>query len=173
MSEKLQGENIPSRGKFPDLPSGVRILTATSWKLEEIWEKIKDFSPIFGDDSTKSKEVYMAQFFRPDTVVLEMDGGIVLLEKILPGVRCEVHPVFWDHKISARKDQIKDLLIWTFLTFDLYRVEAFVGDYARGLMRIMSKSLGFYHEGVMRKRIVHNGIAMDVHMYSILREEVL
>jgi len=158
---------------FPDLPEGVRILTASNWKLEEIWEKIKDFDPIFGDDSSRSKEGYLAQFFRPDTVVLEMDGGIILLSKIMEGVRCEVHPVFWDHKISARKELIKELMIWTFVTFNLNRIEAFVGDYAKGLMRVMKKTLGFTYEGTMRNRIVHNGTPMGVHMYSILREEVI
>jgi hypothetical protein len=149
------------------------VLTATSWKLEEIWERVKDLDPIFGDDSSRDKSTYLGQFLSPDTVVLEMEGGIVLLSKILEGVRCEVHPVFWDHKISARRELLQELMLWTFLTFDLNRIETFVGDYARGLMRVIGKVLGFSYEGTMRKRIVHNGIPMDVHVYSILREEVL
>lgn len=159
--------------RIPQLPAGVRLLNASGWKLEEIWDRVKDLGPIFGDDSSRDKEAYLRQFLRPDTVVLEMSGGIILLSKILEGVRCEVHPVFWDHKISARKETIKGLMIWTFATFDLNRIETFVGDYARGMMRILKKSLGFTYEGTMRKRIVHNGVPMDVHVYSILREEVL
>lgn len=156
-----------------NLPEGVRLLVAAPKKLEEIWEKIKDYDAIFGNDYMRDQMTYMNQFMEPDTLVLEMDGGIILLTHIIPGLRCEVHVVFWDHKLSARKEKLEELLLWTFLTFDLFRIETFVGSYARALMRFIEKKMGFAYEGTMRKRVLHKGIPTDLKVYSILREEVI
>ena len=106
-------------------------------------------------------------------MVLEMEGGIILLTHIMPGIRCEVHVVFWDHKLSARKEVLDELLMWTFLTFDLFRIETFVASYARALMRFIEKKMGFVYEGTMRHRVLHKGMPTDLKVYSILREEVL
>lgn len=156
-----------------NLPSDVRLLTAAPWKLEEIWDRIKDYDAIFGNDYMRDQMTYMNQFLQPDTVVLEMEGGIILLTHIIPGLRCEVHVVFWDHKLSARKEKLNELLTWTFLNFDLYRIEIFVASYARALMRFIEKKMGFKYEGTMRRRIMHHGQPTDLKVYSILREEVL
>ena len=155
------------------LPSGVKLLVATPWKLEEIWEKVKGYDAIFGNDYMRDQMTYMNQFLEPDNLVLEMEGGLILLTHIIPGTRCEVHVVFWDHKLSARKDKLDELLIWAFLTFDLFRIETFIASYARALMRFIEKKMGFVYEGTMRKRVLHKGVPTDLKVYSILREEVL
>jgi len=156
-----------------NLPTGVKLLVAAPKHLEEIWDKIKGYDAIFGNDYMRDQMTYMNQFLEKDTVVLEMDGGIILLTHIIPGLRCEVHVVFWDHKLSARKEKLKELMVWAFLTFDLFRIETFVASYARALMRFIEKKMGFTYEGTMRQRVLHKGLPTDLKVYSILREEVL
>lgn len=155
------------------LPGGVKLLTANPWKLKEIWDRIKGYDSIFGNDYMRSEVTYMGQFLQPDTVVLEMAGGIILLTHIVHGLRCEVHFIFWDHKLSPKRELFNELLIWTFLTFDLYRIETFVASYARSVMRFVEKKMGFTYEGTMRNRIIHRGVPANLKVYSILREEVL
>ena len=155
------------------LPSEAQLLTANPWKLQEIWDQIKGYDSIFGNDYMRSQVTYMDQFLQPDTVVIELDGGIILLTHIIQGLRCEVHMIFWDHKLSARQELLNELLIWAFITFDLYRIETFVASYARSVMRFIEKKMGFTYEGTMRNRIIHRGLPTNLKVYSILREEVL
>lgn len=163
----------PITQRYLSLPAGVHLLTAAPWKLHDVWDKIKSFDAIFGNDYMRNEVVYMEQFLQPDTVVLELDGGIILLTHIVEGVRCEVHLVFWDHKLSARQELLTELLVWTFITFDLVRIETFVASYAKSLMRFIEKKMGFVYEGTMRNRVMHEGVPTNLKVYSMLREEVL
>ena len=156
-----------------NLPGDFKLLTFSQEKLDSIWEKIKDFPSIFVDDRMAKKEVYLKQFVKRDTIVLENDGGIIIITKIDPGLKATFHPVFWDHKLSARYEDLKDVLVWVFLYFNLERVETQIAPYAKAAIRFIEKKMGFTYEGTLRSYVRKNNSPMDMKVYSILKGEVL
>lgn len=155
------------------LPEGLRIGVYSREKLMALWYKLRQYDSLFADDDTRDPEVFANQVLALDTLVLEADNGIIILRKIREGLRGEVHLSFWDHKLSARRQLFQDALVWAFINYDLYRIETFVADYARAVRRFLENRMNFKHEGVMRHRVWHQGRLLDMHVYSILREEVL
>jgi hypothetical protein len=156
-----------------NLPGDFKLVTFSEEKLNYIWDKIKDFDTIFVDDRMSKKEVYLKQFAKHDTIVLENDGGIIIITKIDPGLKATFHPVFWDHKLSARYEDLRDVLVWVFLYFKLERVETQIAPYAKAAIRFIEKKMGFTYEGTLRSYVRRHGNPMDMKVYSILREEVL
>lgn len=156
-----------------NLPEGVWLGTYNRAKLELIWNKIKDFDNLFADDTTRSKEAYMETFLDRRSVILETEGGFLMMKNIVEGLRGEVHFCFWDRKLSARADLMRNCLIWAFSYFELVRIETQVADYARAVRRFIEEKLGFTYEGTRRRYVRHNGRLIDMHIYSTLREEVL
>ncbi len=119
------------------------------------------------------KDAYLKQFVKRDTIVLENEGGIIIITKIDPGLKATFHPVFWDHKLSARIEDLKDVLVWVFLYFNLERVETQIAPYAKAAIRFIEKKMGFIYEGTLRSFVRKNDSPMDMKIYSILRGEVL
>ena len=156
-----------------NLPGDFKLVTFSPEKLDSIWEKIKNFDTIFVDDRMSKREVYLKQFIKRDTIVLENAGGIIIITKIDPGLKATFHPVFWDHKLSARKEDLKDVLVWVFLYFKLERIETQIAPYARAAIRFIEKKMGFTYEGTLRSYVRRHGSPMDMKVYSILRTEVL
>ncbi len=156
-----------------NLPGNFKLVTFSGDKLDSIWEKIKSFDSIFVDDRMSKKEAYLKQFVKRDTIVLENEGGIIIITKIDPGLKATFHPVFWDHKLSARIEDLKDVLAWVFLYFNLERVETQIAPYAKAAIRFIEKKMGFSYEGTLRSFVRKNDSPMDMKIYSILRGEVL
>ena len=156
-----------------NLPGDFKLLTFKENELNNIWEKIKEFDSIFVDDRMSKKETYLKQFVKRDTIVLENEGGIIIITKIDPGLKATFHPVFWDHKLSARYEDLKDVLIWLFLYFKLERLETQIAPYAKAAIRFIEKKMNFTYEGTLRSYVMRNKVPMDMKIYSILREEVL
>ena len=155
------------------LPDGVCIAAFDQAKIDRLWEKLKDFDAFFADDLMKNKQSFQDKLQNPFTVVLETESGILWMCNIVYGVRGEVHMAFWDHRFVGRKDLLKLCLLWAFLTYDLYRIETYLAAYATSTMRFIERKLGFKKEGIMRKRISHQGRLIDVHVFSLLRDELL
>ena len=156
-----------------NLPGDFKLVIFSKEKLDFIWNKIKDFESIFVDDRMNKKEVYLKQFVKRDTIVLENEGGIIIITNIDPGLKATFHPVFWDHKLSARKEELKDVLVWGFLYFNLERVDTQIAPYAKGAIRFIEEKMGFTYEGTLRSYVKRKGNPMDMKVYSILRTEVL
>ena len=155
------------------IPEGYTLLRMFPNELDRIWEKIEPYDSIFVDDRMAMKDIYLEQFLRKDTIVLETLGGIIIFTHIDPGLKATFHPVFWDHKLSARLEELKDVLTWAFLTFDLQRMDTQIAPYAKAAMRFIEKKMGFKYEGTLRNYVWKNGEPMDMKVYSILKEEVL
>ena len=154
-------------------PLGTWIAAFDKPKLIWLWEKFAPYDALWADDKMRDPEVFQRRFLDKSTVTLETEGGLMMLERMLPGVRGEVHFMFWDHKLSARTELLKDCVLWAFLSFDLERLETFVADYARAVRRFVEEKLGFTYEGTLRHRVKHQGRFIDMKVYSILRNEVL
>ena len=155
-----------------ELPEGAQILSFTRDKLHELWETVREYPSTFAD-GTKDPEQFIARLLARDSVVIELEGGIILFENIQPGMKAEFHATFWDHKLSARTDILKEILIWAFLTFGLERLETYVAVYARAVRRFLTERLGFIYEGTLRNGFRNQGDLHDLEIYSILKEEVL
>ena len=161
-----------NRMNLIDLPKGVKLGTFDSVKLNHLWETVRRFPSTFAD-GTKNPESFAKRILAPDSIVLEFDGGIVLVEAIREGLSAEFHATFWDHKLSARKDLLKQCILWLFFTFNLERLETYVASYACAVRRFVSDKLGFVHEGTMRRAFRNHGELHNLEIYSILRMEAL
>lgn len=155
-----------------ELPQGVRLASYDRRKLWDTWNQLKQYDSIFVDDDLRDMDTFLGQFIANDSVVLEIDKGMAIFRKIKPGVRAEVHATFMDHKLSPRKALIIDCLKWAFVEWDLYRLETYVADYARAMRRFLEEGLGFKKDGTLRNYTLHQGQLTDIHIYSILREEI-
>lgn len=155
------------------VPDGVRLMTLTTEKALSVWNKLQEYTSRFGEDDFRNLNMFLERFYAKDSQIFELPFGIVFLEHILPGHRAEVHVSFWDHKLSEHTELLRDCLLWAFLTFDLHRIETFVDAKAKAVRRFLEKRMGFTHEGVMRERLKLHGEYIDVHVFGILREEVL
>jgi len=153
-------------------PEGTWIPKWNEETLFDVWKKICQFDSVFMDDDLKNSAVFLNKLL-PPTVTLMTDGGMMWLQNIRPGLRGEVHFTFWDKKLSSRLELIQNCLIWGFLSFDLQRIETYVANYAYSIQRFIEKKLNFKKEGTLRNRVFHRNELIDVHVYSILKEEVL
>ena len=155
------------------LPEGIRLGTYNVEKLQGIWNKIRNFDLLFADDMMKDPIIFTRQFLDRNSLILELDEGFILMQKIIPGLRCEVHFCFYDHKMSSRAALMKECIVWAFEMFQFERVETYVADYARAVRRFLEDKMKFKHEGVMRNRVRHKDKLIDMHIYSILKKEVI
>jgi hypothetical protein len=156
-----------------EIPHGAWLGTYTDEKLINIWNRIKGFDNLFADDNMKNPEVFLKTFLDRNSVVLETAHGFMYAKNIQHGLKAEVHFCFWDKKLSIHAELVKDCLLWLFLQFDLQRVETQVAEYARAVRRFITEKLGFVYEGTRRNYVYHKNRLIDMHMYSILREEAL
>ncbi len=157
---------------FP-LPEGVEPFHPVGEEFEDFWSEVDRYDSIFAHDYMHDRERYQAVLLKPDTNPLRFDGGYVMFTAMVPNLKAEVHPIFTDHKMSAHADLFREIMVWAFLQYRYYRLETFIADYAHSVKRFIVKKMGFTHEGTLRKRVIHNGVPMDVDVFSILREEVL
>jgi len=100
-----------------------------------MWEKLKGFDRLFSDDIRNDEFWFFRRMYAPDTVVLETDGGIMLLTGVVPGKLAACHVSFWDKKLTPKMGIIQEAIRWAFLQFDLQRMEALIPEYSRMLRR--------------------------------------
>jgi hypothetical protein len=155
-----------------DLPAGVKLMVFSREKMLELWNNLKPFDSIFTDEDMKNPDVFLNNLLAQDSVTLEMDGGVVIIKRIVPGHKAEFHATFWDKKLSPRKDLLKACLVWCFATFSLERVETWVAGYAKAVRRFLEDRLGFRHEGTLRSYARNRGRLVDIHVYGMLRGEL-
>ena len=154
-----------------DLPHNVKIGVYNQARLENLWEKVRQFPTTFAD-GTRDIESFVNRILAPNSVVLELDGGIILIENIVPGLKAEFHATFWDRKLSARTDTLQHIILWAFFTFRLERLETYVASFARAVRRFLTQRLGFVYEGTKRNAYQNRGVLYNLDIFSILREEV-
>lgn len=161
-----------------DLPKGVWIPKITRDKLDEWWEKLKDFDKIFTDHNMLDVEAFYWNCLnsnRPGTKnwILETETGLVGFDYVENGLKARAHLSFWDCKLSSKTEMLRGILVWLFLTEDLHRVWAEIPVNARALRRFLVNKLNFKHEGTLRNDWLHKGQLIDRDVFSIIRTEVL
>ena len=157
-----------------ELPENVIFSCPTEEKVHSWWEKLKYCDKLFTDETLYDEVFFFKKLFNRNCYILEVeDNGIIVFDNIVEGLKGEVHVSFWDYKLSKRRDLLKECLSWALLRFNLYRVEAYVPQYARAVRHFLDKKMHFVFEGRLRKTLWYKGQLTDVLIYSILREEVL
>ena len=154
------------------LPEGVEIGSFNKESLREVWEKLKDFDPLFSDREMRKPEVFLDEFLSNDSLILIVEEGFILLDNIVEGLRGEVHFSFFDKKLSGKEELMREVLLWFFLTYNLKRIETFIPSYAKAVERFLLK-VGLKKEGILRNRVFHKDLLLDIYVYGILLEEVL
>ena len=154
-----------------DPPYGTKFLSTDAQTVKRLWDKMKNFDPLFSDDNRWDYEKFCQHLFAQTTVILEIERGILFLTGLRPGHYAQIHACFWDHRMSPRIPLLKECLIWAFTVFNLVRLEALIPKQSYALRRILQRKLNFQLEGVMRKRLRRHGVFCDLIIYSILREE--
>lgn len=156
-----------------DLPSGVTHKILTKQALWDLWEKARHHARMFSD-ATRGDPVQFWRNMLKDSVILETDDGegILTLSNVKPGLCAEAHLTMFDHKLSPRKELIRQCMVWAFITFDLHRIEVFIPALGHTLRRVL-KDIGFTEEGRLRNRSWYQGELIDTIVLSMLREEAL
>ncbi len=153
------------------MPESAQLVTLDQNKLDRYWELLRNNTSTFVDGMV-SRDQFDRIMMR-DSIIYEIPGCLIFMEHIIPHCRAEVHLAIWDKKISDKTDQLKDLLMWVFMVFDLHRIETFVPEDYRTMRRFVEKKMGFTFEGTLRSRAIRRGRPIDMKAYAILRDEVL
>ena len=101
-----------------DLPKGVRLVTLSLPIMQRYWESLKGYDKLFSDETRGDFETFCKNMLRPNCYVFELDGGIVILENVKPGLRAEVHMSFWDGKELASSARLSRLNYHWFEDYD-------------------------------------------------------
>jgi len=155
------------------LPEGVREASFSKEKLMKLWAKVKDFDKIYSDWDRCDEMSFYNRILDPNTHVLEMDNGILIIDNIYPNIRGQVHAIFWDGRLSNKTDKLKKCIVWAFHHFRLERMEAIIPEFSRALRRFITEKLHFTFEGRLRKRMLYKGEYTDSLIFSLIREEIL
>jgi len=155
-----------------DLPADVNFFEVTINSIQNLWERMKDFDPLFSDNARWDQQKFIDRILNRNTVILEIENGIMFLSEIIDNHYAQIHACFWDHKLSARVNLLKETIFWAFNAFNLVRLEAIVPDFSRGLKRFLEHKLMFVFEGRLRKRMFYHGIYEDIVVYSLLKSEL-
>jgi len=156
-----------------EIPQGAKYAVFDLDKINQLWEKIQVCDGYFADSRTRDPLYFTKVMVSKHTHMLEFEGGMVWLTGVEEGLSGRAHLMVWDKKLHDKVELIKNCLIWGFLTFDLERIEVYVAEYARSLMRFIEKRLGFSYEGRLRRYTKHDEEFIDMFVYSLLRGEVL
>lgn len=155
-----------------DLPPGVSIYQLSPCSINYLWNKMKDYDPLFTDETRWNFTHFEYTLTRQDTLCLSIENGILILTDIVIQHMAQVHACFWDHKLSMRLQLLQDCIIWVFAVFGFVRLEAIVPAFSRGLRRFLRNKLNFTEEGTLRQRMRYHKAFNDVVVYSLLREEI-
>lgn len=154
------------------LPEGIKVMELSKEKLKDLWEKLKDFGKLYSDASHGDEIGFYQRFLDEDVIVFEMEGGIAILDNIVPFERAQIHVSFWDKHLSTRTELLREGLKWIFEVYNLNRIEAVIPYFSHALKRFLTSRLGFKFEGVLRGRHLFEGKFIDELIFSLLREEV-
>ncbi len=157
------------------LPSEVKLVTLTAPKIKQLWEKQKNFDVLFTDDTRGKEETFIRGLLDDATQIFELvDGqGILVLNHISPGSSATAHLSFWDHKMLPRVGVVKQTLMWAFINWDLRSVQVYAPERSRAVHRFVTKRLGFKPVGVLRNYSWHDSRLVNLHMFDLIREEIL
>lgn len=158
--------------KEKDIPSLVQLANNFN-----VWITLRDSFP--HPYTRKDAEGWIA-FNRPDSLTnfsITVDGslaggaGIVLKNDIYrknAEIGYWIGEPFWGKGIAT--EAVRQLLVYTFSTFDIIRVYAEVFANNPASMKVLEKN-GFEEEAIRRKAIIKNNQLLDAHVWVKFRTD--
>lgn len=138
-----------------------------------VWQRLNEFPILFDDDVRGDLSSFVRDMTNKNSVIfLTGDYGICEIANIVPYRDCEIHLAFWDRRFKGRDDECRMVLKWIFSTLQLHRATIQVVGIAYSTINFI-KALGFRREGVIRERFPYKGRLLDVHIFGILKSEVI
>lgn len=144
--------------------------------IQGLWAKIQHYKALFWEPKHSELENFIAIITQPGWLFFEVykDGylvGLVYFTDVdsLSGV--QMHGVMFDRKLTDKAPLAKKLLAWLFENYPINRVEVLIGAKFFATTRFLS-TIGFKHEGIRRRAMLHKHKWIDQALYGILREEV-
>ena len=131
---------------------------------------------LFSDNNTPEPERLAALLSRRDSVFYgvyqdEEDVGLIYFTDIAVGHQAVGHIMFWDKKLRGREDVALASIEMVMRDFHLVRVASIIPSWNKAALKF-SEKIGMTLEGVARKATISRGEYRDLHLYSILREEM-
>ncbi len=148
-------------------PGGLRLFDTSPENVLELWKKVKDKEILFSDENRGNYYSFLKAL--TESLVLCNDSGIIRISKVVPLRRCEIHGFILGTSISRFQDTMRSLVWWIITELKLSRIECRVPAKARALRRFLEKQIGFEQEGILRNKLLFNGVPDDEIIYSIVR----
>ena len=148
------------------------LVPITKLTLEQIAELAERFKET--DVPRMSPHDFMMHLSsRPDSWFVKAgEVGVIFLTEIVPHFDANFHAVFWDKRLTAdRREAIKTVLGTAFEWFDLRRISAIVPSHHNLLFEVLTKKVGFKHEGRVRQGWSKDS-EDDILLLGMLKEEM-
>ena len=110
----------------------------------------------------------------PTTIVLVIgeEDGLVYGENVGRAAYTFVHiVVFRRRRVKDLDETLKALIPWAFNTFHMDIIAAWIPDFNKPA-RWMAERMGLRFDGILRGFGVYSGGRVDLHVYSIAKDEV-
>lgn len=144
--------------------------------LAELWHRLQEYPTLFSDKSTEDIRNWVELVKTENSIwleVLEGEAVVGLIRIFVEGDDADCHIMFFDRKPAEKKDLCRAVLTQLFLVLPhLERVSASVPDIYKATWRLAMK-VGFKWEGTKRKAVAIGGQRRDVHLYGMLRSDVI
>jgi len=158
-------------GERMNLPSQIDLVIVTPGNLKRLWEKMSQFDQIWADGHPEAED-FVKDVMSRDNAYFELpEHGVLYLTEIFPGRSACGHFCFWDRRLRGKEEIVKEMVEWSFDTFNLERLQVSLPDFAKATMRFVER-IGMQKEGILRKAHHYKGEFLNLHIYSFLRGEV-
>lgn len=114
---------------------------------------------------------------RKNVLVVPFEGGFILLEEAVVGLKVVLHPLFDQKSFIHNFSQMRTILRELQRLLKLERIEIHILSTAGHTLRRLARQLGFHHEGTLRADSFDYRFnpphLIDTEVWSILRIEIL
>ena len=148
-------------------------------KITEIYEESKKFETIFSDQTRGDVRKFVRIFMDNRSAWVEVrriaddrSVGVMCAQNIVEGVDADVHITMWDSVGKGREELIKEVMRCAMRRYELVRLTAPIPGYQKAVGRVIQR-LGFEQEGTKRKAVKYNGDWCPLHIFGILREDLI
>lgn len=153
----------------------VRMLSLTTEKLSQLWEKLKRFRTLFSDLTRGDVVNFVNYITSTDTFWLEISengrqAGIVVLENMGKVVDVEAHVLFFDRDLASKVPVCKAIVRWLFEQLPIQRITVQIPEIYMAPIRLVNQ-LGFKKEGKKRQAVLISGKWIDVFILGLTRPE--
>jgi RimJ/RimL family protein N-acetyltransferase len=148
------------------MPLKLRVLLPT--QVQQVYDAVKDHMP----DHWRSLDAFAQLYLTPSSAFFEVGEfeGVVWLTNLIIGRSANIHIVMWDSRIADKLPLARKRIEELMDMFRIRRLSAWIPIHATKA-QTLAEALGFQLEGVLRIAEQYNNQLVDLHAYSLLKEE--